>query len=74
MGCELMKIEINATTGEVIEREYTDAEVKQEKKDHAEFAKIRAAEKAEAETKELARQAILDRLGLTADEAKLILG
>ncbi len=30
--------------------------------------------KAEAETKEAQRQAILDRLGLTADEAKLILG
>ena len=30
--------------------------------------------KAEAEAKEAARQAILDRLGLTADEAKLLLG
>jgi hypothetical protein len=28
----------------------------------------------EAEAKEAARQAILDRLGLTADEAKLLLG
>ena len=33
-----------------------------------------AARKAEAEAKETQRQAILDRLGLTADEAKLILG
>ena len=33
-----------------------------------------AAAKAEAEAKEAARQAILDRLGLTADEAKLLLG
>jgi hypothetical protein len=33
-----------------------------------------ANEKAEAEAKEVARQAILDRLGLTADEAKLLLG
>ena len=31
-------------------------------------------EQSEAEAKETARQAILDRLGLTADEAKLILG
>jgi hypothetical protein len=30
--------------------------------------------KTEAETKAEARQAILDRLGLTADEAKLLLG
>jgi hypothetical protein len=33
-----------------------------------------AAEKAEAEAKAATRQAILDRLGLTADEAKLLLG
>jgi hypothetical protein len=33
-----------------------------------------AARKAEAEAKEALRQAILDRLGLTADEAKLLLG
>ena len=31
-------------------------------------------EQSEAEAKEAARQAILDRLGLTADEAKLLLG
>lgn len=31
-------------------------------------------EQAEAEAKEAQRQAILDRLGITADEAKLILG
>lgn len=33
-----------------------------------------ATYKIEAEAKEAQRQAILDRLGLTADEAKLILG
>jgi hypothetical protein len=37
--------------------------------------KLRLIEdKAEAEAKATARQAILDRLGLTADEAKLLLG
>ena len=35
---------------------------------------VKADEIAEAETKAAQRQAILDRLGLTADEAKLILG
>ena len=35
---------------------------------------VKADELAEAEAKEAQRQAILDRLGLTADEAKLILG
>jgi len=35
---------------------------------------IKADEIVEAETKTAQRQAILDRLGLTADEAKLLLG
>ena len=53
-----------------IDREMTDAEFEQHKIDLANSA----ARKAEAEAKEASRQAILDRLGLTADEAKLILG
>jgi hypothetical protein len=62
----------NAETGETvdIERDETAAE----KKHREARAKEVAAELAEAEAKEVARQAILDRLGLTADEAKLLLG
>ena len=60
----------NAETDEVIEREMNDTEFAQYQADR-ETARI---EKAEAEAKEAARQAILDRLGLTADEAKLLLG
>ena len=37
-------------------------------------AKALEDRKAEVEAKEAQRQAILDRLGLTADEAKLLLG
>jgi len=33
-----------------------------------------AAKKAEAEAKETARQAVLEKLGLTADEAAALLG
>jgi hypothetical protein len=64
--------EFNAITGEEIitEREETAAETK-ERLDYA--AEI-AALKAEAEAKAAARQAILDRLGLTAEEAQLLLG
>jgi len=40
----------------------------------AAIKQVIANEKAEAEAKQAARQAILDRLGLTADEAKLLLG
>jgi hypothetical protein len=60
----------NIETNEVIDREMNDAEFAQYQADQA----AQAAAKAEAEAKETQRQAILDRLGLTADEAKLILG
>ena len=60
----------NTETNEVIDREMNDDEFAQYEADQA----TAKAVKAEAEAKEAARQAILDRLGLTADEAKLILG
>jgi hypothetical protein len=63
-------VEINCETGEEIIREATKAEKDEAK---ARQQKVEAQE-AEAKAKEAARQAILDRLGLTADEAKLLLG
>jgi hypothetical protein len=65
-----MIIEHNVTTGEIIERELTAAESKQLEKDQAQAA----AKQAEAQAKESARAEILDRLGLTADEAAILLG
>jgi len=62
--------EHNAETGEIIIREMNAKELKQKALDEADYA----ARQVEAEAKEAQRQAILDRLGLTADEAKLILG
>jgi hypothetical protein len=57
-------------TNEVIDREMTAAEIKVfEKEKAAEAAKL-----AEAEAKAAEKQALLDRLGITADEAKLLLG
>lgn len=61
---------VNVETGEEIVRDATAEEIAQMKID----AENAAARKAEVEAKESQRQAILDRLGLTADEAKLILG
>jgi hypothetical protein len=55
---------------EFIDREMNDDEFAQYQIDQAEIA----AKQAEVETKAAQRQAILDRLGLTADEAKLLLG
>jgi predicted house-cleaning NTP pyrophosphatase (Maf/HAM1 superfamily) len=62
----------DAQTGETvdIERDETAAE----KKHREAKAKEVAAELAEAKAKETAKAAILDRLGLTADEAQLLLG
>ena len=61
---------VNCETGEEIVRDATAEEIAQIKID-ADNVEIG---KAEAEAKAAQRQAILDRLGLTADEAKLILG
>jgi hypothetical protein len=60
----------NVETDEVIDREMNDAEFANYQADQA--AQVIA--KAEAQVKETAKAAILDRLGLTADEAKLLLG
>ena len=69
-----MKKIINCETGEVIERELNKAEKDQQKIDEANIAAGVAFIKAEAETKTTAKQAILDRIGLTADELQTILG
>jgi hypothetical protein len=60
----------NLATDEVIDREMTDAEFAQYQVDRANTI----AEQAESEAKETAKAAILDRIGLTADELKTILG
>lgn len=62
--------EVNCTTGEEIVRDANTAELAQIKLDADNAKKAQA----EVQAREAARQAILDRLGLTADEAKLILG
>ena len=62
--------EYNCETGEEIVRDATNAEIAQMELDAADAA----ARKAEAEAKAAEKQAILDRLGLTADEAKLLIG
>jgi hypothetical protein len=60
----------NSQTDEVIDREMNDDEFAEYQADKAH----QLAKQAEAEAKEASRQAILDRLGLTSDEAKLLLG
>jgi hypothetical protein len=59
-------------TGEIvdIERQETAAEKNEREKREAEVAAIQA----ETAAKEAARQAVLEKLGLTADEAAALLG
>ncbi len=61
---------VNVETGEEIIREFNAAELKQIEIDKLAQAKL----KAEDEAKAAQRQAILDRLGLSSDEVKLLLG
>ena len=63
-------VEVNCETGKEVLREATKAEKDEVKARLEKLAEIEA----EAEAKEAQRQAILDRLGLTTDEAKLLLG
>ena len=60
----------NVETGEetILERDETSSEKKAREKAEAEFIEIQAEIKAKA----VKRQAILDRLGLTSEEAALL--
>lgn len=59
----------NSQTNEVIDREMTDIEFEQHQIDLAEIA----ADKAEAEAKATAKAALLAQLGITEEQAKLLL-
>ena len=65
---------IDCTTGKVVVREMTEAEHKQKLADEKENAANYAALKKAQADKTTAKQAVLDRLGITADEAALLLG
>ena len=57
-------------TNEIIDREMNDFEFAEHQKSQTK----ETIDKTEIEAKQMQRQEILDRLGLTADEAKLLLG
>lgn len=61
---------VNVETGEEILQDYNAEQLAELEKAQAEAAQ----KQAEAESKEAERQAVLTKLGLTADEAKLIFG
>lgn len=68
-----MKLIVNCETNEVIERELNADELKQQQIDEAAFNAQIEAEAEEAAAKAEAKAELLDRLGITAEEAKLLL-
>jgi hypothetical protein len=60
---------VNAETGEVIENPYTKEEIKEYELN----VKLEQEAKALAEAKATAKVALLDRLGISAEEAALLL-
>jgi len=60
----------NTETDEVIDREMNEAELEQYEADLANHA----AKLAETESAAVAKAALLERLGITAEEATLLLG
>ena len=67
------KLIINCETKEQIEVELTDEEIAQLEADRAKAEADKAAAEAEAAAKAEAKAALLDRLGITEEEAKLLL-
>ena len=66
---DLLIVEHNCETGEIVQRELTAAELKQAQKDKSQHQ----AELAKIDELALAKTALLERLGITAEEAKLLL-
>jgi sulfur carrier protein ThiS len=66
-------IEVNCETGEVIERPLTADEIAANEAAAAQAEADRVAAEAEAETKAQAKADLLAKLGITAEEAALLL-
>jgi hypothetical protein len=67
------KLIVNCETGEISEIELTAAEIKNRKITEVAILEANEVAKAEAETKATAKAALLKRLGITAEEAVLLL-
>ena len=65
-------LEVNVLTGERIERDFTPAELAQRAADAAAAETARVDAEAAAAVKAAARAALLERLGISEDEAALL--
>ena len=63
----------NVEAGEITVEPMTDEEIAVRETEIAEALTARETKAAEAEAQKIAKAALLDRLGITADEAKLLL-
>jgi hypothetical protein len=68
-----MKTIINCETGEVTKRELNAEELAQQEIDEANYLAAKAIADAEVESKAAEKQQVLDRLGITEQEARLLL-
>jgi hypothetical protein len=68
------KIVVDCSTGEVSEIELTAEEVAQREADAKAYAEAKAQEDADKAAKAAEKVALLEKLGISEDEAKLLLG
>ena len=73
MSETLTKIIVNCETGVVAEVPLTGEEIEQREADAAAAATAKAEEDAKAAQDAVAKDSLLTKLGITADEAKLLL-
>jgi hypothetical protein len=66
-------IEVNCATGEVVERPLTAEELAQREADAQAYAAQKHEEEVAAQAAAEAKAALLTKLGITEDEAKLLL-
>ena len=66
-------IEVNCATGEVVERPLTTEELAQREADAQAYAAKKHEEEVAAQVQAEAKAALLTKLGITEDEAKLLL-
>jgi len=66
------RVEIDCTTGIVTEIELTQAELDQRETDRIAYEMEQANRQAEAAAKATARAALLERLGISEEEAELL--
>ena len=65
----MSKLIVDCTSGEIVERELNKTEKDQQKIDES----ARVIQQAEAEAKATAKAALLSKLGITSEEAALLL-